>query len=56
MNYIVAVWTSWGGRCQTDYYEVDELTDAQELADECAERAREENMDFSISIYEITNY
>lgn len=56
MNYIVSVWTMWGGRTQTDYYEVDELDEAKELADKYAERCREENMEFSISIYEITNY
>ena len=56
MNYIVAVWTCCGGSTKTDYYEVDELNEAREMADRYAERARKENMEYSISIYEITNY
>ncbi len=57
MNYIVKVWLmDEQGKCTTNYYEIDELTEAILYAEKRAKWAKEAKYEFDVLIYEKTSY
>ena len=57
MNYLVVVMTMRNRKVKKEYHDFFELDDAKRYADFEADYLRkQQNVDFNVSIYELTNY
>lgn len=56
MDYIVWVFTHNGLKPENEYRHYLDLDDAKDFADRTAKRLKSEGLDYSVEIYERTNY
>lgn len=57
MKYILRAWSqSASGKCETKYYEFEELELAKTSADTLVQVYKHLGKEYDIAIYEITNY
>ena len=56
MDWLVYEWRMWNRVSEEEYTQFDELDDAKEYANSRAEWLKKEGYEYSISIYQLTNY